>query len=517
MKLKSVFPLVILVAALAAKTKESKDSWVSQDPSGHLVYRSLPQGDRIVDFSYAGYMGGGVPLPHVPEAVMVVPSGADDTAAIQQAIDQVSNLPLKNGFRGAVVLAPGKFLCSGQLNISASGVVLRGNGPVTASTTIKMTGDPHVAIAIESKEEMKAVGNAAHITEAYVPAGAQSITIDNASAFAVGDSIRITRYTTPQWLHFMGMDRMVRDGQDETWVGDHISTVRVVAGLQGNELRLDVPLTDSYDRKYMPPEGAEVVKVVINGRIENDGIEGLHILAPPRSVAFTDPLFRAINLSGVRNAWIRDVLADDTTEGIDAAQDAIAMTFQNVFFRHGTTITSSAKPADFALRGTQILVLRCGSFGDDLFYVITGARNQGPNVVLDSKFMGNGHIQPHQRWATGLLVDNSQVPHGGIDMMNRGEMGSGHGWTMGWGVVWNSSASSLIIQNPPGAANWSIGTTGQELKAAMKIIGVHPRDAGPDLPQGFIESPNHRVLPDSLYRAQLAERLGAAALKALEP
>ena len=162
-------------------------------------------------------------------------------------------------------------------------------------------------------------------------------------------------------------------------------------------------------------------------------------------------------------------------------------------------------------------MVRCGGVGNNLFYVMTGARNQGPNVVLESKFLGNGHIQPHQRWATGLLVDNTQVPQGGIDMMNRGQMGTGHGWTMGWGVVWNSSAASLIIQNPPGAANWSIGTSGQELTAPMKIIGVHQRDLGPDLPQGFIESAGHRVMPESLYRAQLAERMGADALKALEP
>jgi Domain of unknown function (DUF4955) len=102
-------------------------------------------------------------------------------------------------------------------------------------------------------------------------------------------------------------------------------------------------------------------------------------------------------------------------------------------------------------------------------------------------------------------------------LMNRGEMGSGHGWTMGWGVVWNSTASTLVIQNPPGAANWSIGTSGAELTAPMKIVGVRGRDLGPDLPQGFIESAGHRVNPESLYRAQLAERLGTAALKALEP
>jgi hypothetical protein len=51
----------------------------------------------------------------------------------------------------------------------------------------------------------------------------------------------------------------------------------------------------------------------------------------------------------------------------------------------------------------------------------------------------------------------------------------------------------------------------------MKIIGVHPQDEGPPLPQGYIESPGHVVQPASLYKAQLAERLGAAALKALEP
>jgi hypothetical protein len=53
--------------------------------------------------------------------------------------------------------------------------------------------------------------------------------------------------------------------------------------------------------------------------------------------------------------------------------------------------------------------------------------------------------------------------------------------------------------------------------APMNIVGQRRRDAGPDLPQGYIESPNHGVAPASLYRAQLGERLGEEALKALEP
>jgi len=102
-------------------------------------------------------------------------------------------------------------------------------------------------------------------------------------------------------------------------------------------------------------------------------------------------------------------------------------------------------------------------------------------------------------------------------MMNRGERGSGHGWTMGWGVVRDSSAATLVIQNPPGAMNWSIGNSGAEQGLPMKIVGVHPRDLGPALPRGVIESEGHRVMPASLYREQLRERLGAGAPGALEP
>lgn len=517
MRVRLLISFAIFALAASANPMGSKQPWVSVDSSGQLVYRSLPGGDRIVDFSYAGYMGGGVSLPHLPVARTLAPSSQDDTVAIQRAIDEVSAMPARNGIRGAVVLAAGTFLCSGTLTIATSGVVLRGSGSAAGGTVLKLTGEPHAAVAIAGKQQVQVLGIPAHIIQAYVPSGAQSITLDDASAFAPGDSIRITRYTTPRWLHFMGMDVLVRDGKPEKWVGKSIATLRTITSRRGNLLTLDVPLTDSYDRAFLPPEGAEVTKVAISGRIEQAGVESLHIVAPARQVAFTDPLFRAVDVNGLRDGWIRDVVIDETTEGIEASANTSRITLENVAFYHSTVVTSPAKPTDFLVGGTQILILRCTSSGNDLFYVMTGARNQGPNVVLDSTFHGNGHIQPHQRWATGFLVDSSHVPEGGIDLMNRGEMGSGHGWTMGWGVIWNSSAQSLIVQNPPGAANWSIGSTGTELTVPMKVFDTARSDAGPDLPQGFIESPNRPVRPASLYRAQLAERLGTGALRALEP
>src|SRR5437868_3561993 len=103
-------------------------------------------------------------------------------------------------------------------------------------------------------------------------------------------------------------------------------------------------------------------------------------------------------------------------------------------------------------------------------------------------------------WATGLLVENTQVPGGGIDFMNRGEMGSGHGWTIGWAVAWNCSAKESIIQNPPGCANWAIGCSWNRMKRAR------PFAKEPLLGEGIYDSHGMRVEPASLYEAQLKER-----------
>ena len=54
-----------------------------------------------MDFSHAGYMGGGVALPVVAVRRTLKPSGGDDdSAAIQAVINEVAATGLTNGFRG---------------------------------------------------------------------------------------------------------------------------------------------------------------------------------------------------------------------------------------------------------------------------------------------------------------------------------------------------------------------------------------------------------------------------------
>src|SRR6266540_7353888 len=90
------FATTFLVSGIASSSLAATSEWAHFDSSGRLAYKTLPTGERIMDFSHAGYMGGGVALPTVPVKRTVKPSGgADDTATIQAAINEVAAMPLK--------------------------------------------------------------------------------------------------------------------------------------------------------------------------------------------------------------------------------------------------------------------------------------------------------------------------------------------------------------------------------------------------------------------------------------
>jgi hypothetical protein len=185
------------------------------------------------------------------------------------------------------------------------------------------------------------------------------------------------------------------------------------------------------------------------------------------------------------------------------------ITIERVVVNRSVPHVGASKPAEFAPNATQALVDRCEVHADNVWFSATGAEVAGPIVMLNCMFTGAGDAESHQRWSTGILYDNCKAPTGGITLRNRGSMGSGHGWTMGWGVLWNCVAKNYIVQNPPGALNWEIGCIG------VNQLAPRPFAAGPSLPGGTIDSPGKPVAPASLYLEQLRERLGPDALRNL--
>jgi hypothetical protein len=304
----------------------------------------------------------------------------------------------------------------------------------------------------------------------------------------------------------MGMDNLTRDGRPQTWIrtGSTLPIERRIAAITGNIFTLVVPLSDSLDSKYLNPPGVAVVKVQPPARPTQIGIERLHIISPPQHVNHTQELYTAIRLSG-EDCWLRDLVIDETMNSVSVGGRRI--TLENVTVNRKIPHVGSSKPAEFAPNGDQILLNRCSVNADNVWFAATGAGHSGPIVFLNCTFSGDGHIEGHMRWSTGMLLDNCALRGGGIDFKNRGAMGSGHGWGMGWAVAWNCVAKSFVVQRPPGAFNWAIGCIG-----ARELL-ARPFDAAPSLPEGTFDSHGKPVNPQSLYLAQLAERLGPRSLR----
>lgn len=509
-------------------SKNGESKWVYTGKNGKLVYKTTLSGDKIMDFSYAGYMGGGVALPDVPVKIIVRPvAEKDNSEFIQKAIDSVSGMPLKDGFRGAVLLAPGKFICSRTINISVSGIVLRGSGSGKGGTTIWMTGKRHIAfiigtgrhrktaislnseMAAEQESGVKPVASLfqTKIADKYVPCGSNTFTVVNADGFKIGDIIAIKHPVTAAWVKFMVMNNLYRDGRHQTWISQKRLgiTERKITAISGNKITVNIPLPDSYNSKYLNPPGTIVTVIKPEHRVTHVGIEHLHIQCPPLEIAYGRAPYSAVRVGG-DDCWLNDIYAEETMNSTVLVGKRI--TVEKVTVKHTYPNLGASKPTDFSIEGSQILIDRCEVTGDNEYFVWTGSLEPGPNVILNSTFYGHGsRIQPHQRWSTCLLVDNCRVPDGGIDFMNRGVAGSGHGWTMGWGVAWNCSAKTYVIQNPPGVVNWAIGCIGRREQTARLF------DSSPILHEGTFDSYGTPVLPQSLYLAQLKERLGKQALK----
>ncbi|MDB6160078.1 MAG: hypothetical protein JWO04_3784 [Gammaproteobacteria bacterium] len=497
----------------AASFGQATSSWVYYDSHGKLRYGTDAAGNRIIDYSWAGYRGGGVALPRVPARVTVNPSGGDDTAAIQSAIDTVSALqPDRRGFRGAVLLSPGSFNVSATLHITTSGVVLAGSGSGTNGSILTMTGSPFALLAVSGSGSYTR-GTSVSITDNFVPSGARSFSVSDASGFNVGDRILISRPVTAAWVSFMGMDKLVRNGLPQTWIapGSEILTDRTITAINGSQIFIDAPVTDSFDSQFLSPPGGSIATYTFAGRISQVGIEHLRIVAPATTV--TSPLYQAATLSSVQNGWLRDLNIQDTENTFQLSNTNKQITLDSISVVHTVAQTNSAAPADFALSGTQILVNNCSVTGHgNTWPFVTQAQVTGPVVVLEA-FADDRGFAPHQRWATGLLCDLCRFPSSfagdktGIAYSNRGNFGSGQGWDAGWSVAWNVATTDFLIQAPPGTHNWCIGCTGTVLSEAA------PGSDGTILPNGIYESLGTPVTPGSLYLAQLKQRLGTRALR----
>ena len=449
-----------------------ESAWVKTGVTGRLIYVPDADGDRVANFSMVGYGAGQQPISNdVPAVIHVDPIVGDNTANIQNAINFAASLPLQaNGFRGAVELGPGKFDVDGHLSITTSGIVLRGAGGgddlaanthiVSQNRTDSIDSASTPVINIQGSTSGRTYGPQIQIVDKRVPVGAQSFHVASTAGMAVGGMIEVYRPSTQAWIEELGMD-LIPDGK-EWHAGDRdLVWQRTITRIEGNTVFFDAPITTALDDQW---GGGTVRTYSLPGQIRNVGVENLRgqsLDSREEANEIRTPSF--VRFTRVEDGYVRDVetryfpYASVFASQADGTQH---ITVDDVHSSEPSGQITGGRRYTFAM-DAQMSLVENSTAVDGRHDFVTGSDVTGPTVFYNSSTSStHADAGPHHRWGNGLLFDNITIGGNAINVQNRWTSGSGHGWAGANIVVWNSQANSFIMQAPPTAKGWLVGSTG---------------------------------------------------------
>ena len=511
-------------------------SLVYPGTDGKLVYIADSLGNKIPDFSNAGYKGGGIAIPYVQTKAIVWPLLGDNSDQLQKVIDSVSSLvPDASGFRGAILLKNGEYNLEKPITIKASGVVLRGEGMSDIGTIligkipkqqtqgqggggrgrqalVNIAGPAGIKIAEESKQT---------VTDNYVPVGATSFNVASAKGFKKGDNVILRRIGNMDWIKELGEDSATV-GRNR-WQPFNINYDRIIVEIKGNTITIDAPIFCAIEKRW---GGGELYKYT-DERIEQVGIENL------RGVSEYDPsvrtktygnmdrdkldpkyqyqgdeyfsdenhYFNFINISNAKNVWVRNMTAlHFASSVVQSNAGSKWITVQDCESWEPVSIRMGARRFTYHMNGQFCLVQRCFSQKGRHSFVLQAQEASG-NVYFNCRAVNPySTSEPHNHWVNGVLYDNVKAP------LTARYWDYIIGWAGANIVFWNCEGD-FLIQSPPTAQNYSFGHIG--VNAVIFNAGLQDLKK----PNGHVESMDRHVAPQSLYLTQLKERLGETAVQ----
>jgi hypothetical protein len=371
---------------------------------------------------------------------------------------------------------------------------------------LRGVGNPRTLIRIGGTGQRRPGRDVLPVSDVYVPVGARSFTLERLGSLKVGDDITVYRPKSQRWICAIGADVMPAqtDGKaNPPWraMGAHTFERRITK-IEGHRITVDVPLTNALEKEFTQ---AYVTQTEFADRASEIGVENLAAWGDFVSTGrCPPPRGRLIRADVLVNGWVRNVRSENLGgELASLGSGSKWMTVEDATYVVDDLDKCAGQTA-FNLGGQQNLFLRLRSVGSHVNALITETEMEGPNAVVDLLAVGrNVRVRVASRWSTGFLFDNvriqdeSGMPSGDIDL-SRGR--ATFGWSAANSVVWNSDAEVLSVDSPPTANNWVMGGA----RGAKTLTGT-----------GHFAAPRALLHPQSLYRAQLVERLGRSALNAV--
>jgi Family of unknown function (DUF6298)/Putative collagen-binding domain of a collagenase len=423
--------------------------------------QKVPASPVPIDFSFAGYEAGAA-IPEVPAVLLVRPSGADDTALIQGALDRVAAMPLRHGvFRGAVLLAKGRFHIKGHLYLRVSGVVLRGSGRGPDGTVIVADGTGRRTLIVVGAEKDPALGEPIPV-QGEVPAGGSKLQLASVAGLAVGDPIMVRRPSTKEWISSIGMTGL--PGKFASfrldWVpGSHdLVWDRTITAIEADrrEVEIDAPITTALEASY---GGGTVARVAVDALPSHIGIEDLTLESTYDNTYELDEAHSwiAILLDRVQDAWVRRVTARHfVSSAVRVNLRGRRITVEDCRSEAPVGERGGYRRQGFYVAGQQVLVHHCYSEAGMNDFA-SGMLAGGPNVFLDCE--ANNSVGPSgafEGWSSGVLYEQVHVPAAPLELLLDSSRAQGGGWTAANSLIWNSTALSVDAMGPPNALNFVV-------------------------------------------------------------
>ncbi|MGA1465946.1 MAG: peptidoglycan-binding protein, partial [Balneolaceae bacterium] len=310
-----------LLSGMDAVAQSWNSSVVYADEEGRFMYFSDEEGNRIPDFGYAGYRGGGVDLPEIPSVVVLNPSGSgDDTDQIQQALDMVGGMePDSEGYRGAVMLNAGTYRISAPLVIGHSGVVLRGAGSgadpaentvIIAAKEVGEISDVVIRVGNGATNWSSAEGSpVTEVVTEWVPVGNRTMEVASSDGFAAGDDIILHHPASQAWIDVVDGGAPDDPLLAASWMPSEsnldIVMKRTISEVRGNLLVLDVPVFTHLRRDLSV---VSVYKPDLSTEIRECGVEDFRLVLESDGETSTSHGFNALMFDGVENCWADGVV-----------------------------------------------------------------------------------------------------------------------------------------------------------------------------------------------------------------
>ncbi len=473
-----------------------------------LVIPSAAQ-EVPMDYSYCGYHRSEAMIPSVSVATYVQPSGGDDAATIQQAIDWVSSQKpdKQTGLRGAVLLGEGTFVLSEPLRIRTSGVVLRGTG--RDKTLLRKTGyDRGATVYIEGTRQMTVTDT---LEVADTQAGSLTIvarlsshdsrlsthdsrlsTLD--SRLSTNSRLIIWRPSPQEWIDALGCQSFGGGKRMGYWAwhpGDlDLQWHRKVMAVNGNNVTLDAPITCSLEQRW---GGAKALVYEVQGLVSESGVENLSMesVYDEARPLDEDHCWDGVYIANAEDCWVRMVnFRHYAGSAVVIQKSASQVTVEDCQSTEPVSEIGGFRRRTFLTFGEKTLFQRCYSeHGINDFAV--GFTAPGPNAFVQCEsWQSFGPSGAISSWAPGILFDIVNVDGNDIVFKNWELEKFGAGWSTANSTMWQSTAAGLFCYSPDSLnRNYSRGCWGQ-------VMG-----------NGEYSEMNEHVKPYSLYRAQLAKRL----------